>query len=735
MAFFASCIQNAGSCFGTVRPVLAGFTVLLATALIGAGLRGAAAEPASDAYVVAVHLGSDKPPSTGPEEVSAIRDFVLRRAATINAEGGIAGHRLDIAFFDDQSDGEKTKANVDAALAIPNLIAMVGLWNSTRGQGVMERIGRSGVPLISELSVETLFAPYPNIFTLTRAVRDEQEVFRSFARDGFKKLAFVGAKDDLYTRAYFDRVENLKPDVSLVSTFWLDGSIEDNADAVDRAISDIRHSEADLVFLSIGSKRGAGFLKKMAAAGVAVPVFIGLGSINGIVTGGGAEYEGTLYEIAEGGIANLNNERLEQLMRKPDSLPQDRQYSPYAIGYGARYADLVALIAEAASKSPAPGVETVRNHVTSEVASHSEGERVWRGWAQDWSFTRDRASAERSLLIWRPKGQTGATLAPTQYVRMGGAELTRVPVLYVHLNMVRIFHVDSSDKSFEAEFFFSMRSGRAVPIRDIEFTNAELSQETAQPLINLREVHQQGDAARGEPVTRVYKVNGRFRFEPDLGKYPFDQQIFSISFQPARTSAPFFIQPPSEAVRRHGFTVDGWQVESHYVGTNELIIRSVSANANEERVIPYYNFNYTWVMKRQVVDYVLRVIVPLTFILIVAYIAIFIPRTEFEAIMGIQVTALLSAIALYFALSQPGADDATLSDIIFLMAYAAISAMIVLSVLEVNTTVATSDTALHVIHVIQVYLVPLLALATIGFVIAAASHDLTLRELLGRVFG
>lgn len=127
-------------------------------------------------------------------------------------------------------------------------------------------------------------------------------------------------------------------------------------------------------------------------------------------------------------------------------------------------------------------------------------------------------------------------------------------------------------------------------------------------------------------------------------------------------------------------------------------------------------------MKRQVIDYVLRVIVPLTFILIVAYVAVFIPRSEFEAIMGIQVTSLLSAIALYFALSQTGADDATHSDIIFLMAYATISSMIVLSVLEVNVTVAASGTAMRVIHVIQVYLVPVVALATLGFVIAAASH-------------
>jgi ABC-type branched-subunit amino acid transport system substrate-binding protein len=685
-------------------------------------------------YVIAVHLSSDKPPSTGPEEVGAIRDFVLRRAQTINEAGGLFGRPIEIAFFDDQSNAEKTKENVEAALRIPNLIAMIGIWNSTRGAGVVGRIGASGVPLISELSVETLFAAHPNIFTLTRSVRDEQNVFQSFARDGYKRLAFVGAEEDLYTKAYHDQFTSLGPEISLVCSSWIKGDLEDDPAAVDRAIASIKDSGADLVFLSIGSKRGGPFLARLAAAGVTVPVFIGLGSINGVAgpNAAGRDYAGTIYEIAEGGIANLNNERLEQIMRKPSALPAGRSYTSYAVGYGARYADLVALIADAAGSSPTPGAETIRNHIVREITRLSQGQRVWRGWAQDWAFTPERSSAEHSLLVWRPPGQTVSTLAPIQYIRMGGESLSRVPVLYVHLNMVRIFHVDSADKSFEAEFFFTMRSDRTVPISEIEFSNAERGAETAQPLISVREVHAAGETGRGVASTRIYKVNGRFHFEPDLRKYPFDSQVFSISFQPARTSAAFFIQPPSEELRKQGFGVDGWRIDNHYVGTNELIIRSIEGVASEERVIPYYNFNYTWVMKRQVVDYVLRVIVPLSFILIISYVAIFIPRSEFEAIMAIQVTALLSAIALYFALNQPQADDATLSDIIFLMAYAAITTMIVLSVLEVNTTIAQSQTALRVIHVVQVYLVPILALVTIGFVIAAASHDLSMKELIWR---
>jgi hypothetical protein len=723
--------------YRAVRNISAGL-VLAANLLchFGAGAPALAAAAKGQSYVIAVHISSEKPPAEGPEEVAAIREFVRHRAEALNEAGGVDGHPLEIVFFDDQSDANETKANVERVLQIPNVIAMIGLWNSTRGATVIDSIGASGVPLISELSVESLFSTYGNIFSLTRSVRDEQQVFEGFARDRLKKIAFIGTKDDLYTKAYFEHIQSMASSIPIVSTFWLGGEVEDHEQDVASAIASIKASGADGIFLSVGRKRGAAFLKRLAAEGVTLPVFIGLGSINGIVGdpgGGGRDYQGALYEIAEGGIANLNNERLEQLMRAPSSPASHNNYSPYAVGYGARYADLVAMVAEFAGRSQSPDVESVRRHITDELLHLSEGSRVWRGLAQDWSFTRERTSAERSLLVERKPGEAASTLAPMQYVRMGGAGMMRIPVLYVHLDMVRIFGVDSNEKTFESEFFFTMRSEAAVSISAIEFTNAEMSEQLATPLINIREVHRDVAQGPGDVMTRIYKISGRFRFAPDLGKYPFDQQIFSISFQPASTASAFFIQPPSERVRSHNFSVEGWRIENHYVGTNDLIIRTISSNAGDERIIPYYNFNYTWVMKRQVVDYVLRVIVPLSFILIVAYVAIFIPRSEFEAIMGIQVTALLSAIALYLALSQPGADDATLSDVIFLMAYGAITSMIALSVLEVNPTVMKSETAMKIIHVAQVYLVPAFALATIGIVLAAAAYDLTITDFLKRL--
>src|SRR6478736_8953102 len=85
-------------------------------------------------------------------------------------------------------------------------------------------------------------------------------------------------------------------------------------------------------------------------------------------------------------------------------------------------------------------------------------------------------------------------------------------------------------------------------------------------------------------------------------------------------------------------------------------------------------------MKRETTDYFLRVVVPLAFILFIAYLSIFISTHHFEAIVTIQVTALLSAVALYLALPKLDANIETLSDRMFLFTYFMLSVIIAITI-------------------------------------------------------
>lgn len=674
-----------------------------------------------DGYAIAVLVSSRR--DSTPKEIEAIKHFSTKRIEAINRAGGLHGKPVKIYFLDDFQEANETVKNVTKAIADKRLIAMVGLWNSTRGAKVVDVIGKSGIPFISEISLNTMFADYSNIFTLARSINDELRVFKRLVTEKALRVAFVGLEGDLYTKSFYDALNSMSGSVSLVATHWVPKSAEFNDGQIAPIVEAIKKSDADFICISTGSERAGRLLDKLAEAGVEASGFVALGTIGRILeVNPKLNYRGSLYDIAEGGIPNVNNERLEQLVRRADFDISRLGFTAYAIGYGARYGDLIAMIAQSASKSGKTDVQSLRRTIADGLRQLAEGKRVFRGWSQDWSFAADRASAENTLLVWRPPGYQGYVLAPVQYLR-SGKELSEVPVIYLNLDMVRIFRVDSSDKSFHAEFYISIKSEREVDVSSIEFTNAYRGQLSNQPLISVREIHAGGADNHFGPDLKVFKVSGKFMFRPDLRTYPFDTQRFSISFQPASTASPFFIQPPRADVRDEDFDIDGWNLEGQYVGSNQDIITVIQDYVGEERIIPFYKFNYTWVVKRRTIDYYLRVIFPLSFILLVAYFSIFIPDSRFESVVAIQVTALLSSIALYLSIPKPESDSATLSDEIFMFTYMVVSLMIGLSILRVNAAIRNIPVFGFIVAFFQTFFFPVFAALMISYVLATSTAD------------
>lgn len=669
-------------------------------------------------YTIGVFLSSQG--GTVGQVIDAIKHFSSARIKQLNREGGINGHKVKLKYYDDEEEIQKTVSNVDKALSDERLIAMVGVWNSTRGAAIVDKVGKSGVPFISEISLNSLFAEHKTIFTLTRAVDDETRLFKRFVSDNYKSAAFVGLEGDLYTQSFEQTLSKMSDQVEFASSHWIPNKDELDEEAADRAIAELKEKNPDILCLSIGSARGAAFVTKMIDAGLSIPIFVAAGSAERILkVPEAAKYKGRLYQITDG-VPYVDNERLAQLARRADFAGRGKNYGRDAVGYGVRYGDILAMIVKAARTANTPKVKELRKHVSDELLSYAAGKKVFRGLWQDWAFTPDRASAETPLMVWRPETHHKLILSPIQYLNTPRG-LEEVPVIYVNLDMIRIFRIDSSDKSFHAEFYFAMTSDKETDISSIEFTNAYRGQVSNRPLINFRQIHGGKAAAGFDPGLKLYKVSGKFMFKPELANFPFDRQQFSISFQPVSTDAPFFIQPPKPALRDRDFDVDGWHLEDEYVGSNQDIISTIQNYVSDNKIIPFYKFNYTWIVKREAVDYYLRVVLPLLFILAVVYFAIFIPDTRFESVVAIQVTALLATIALYLAIPKLDSGTATLSDQIFLVTEMGVAIMIGLSILRVNTVVREAPMMGRILAFVQGIVFPAMVTGLIIYVVIKSS--------------
>lgn len=687
---------------------------------IGASAAGPPAH-AKGALKVGIFLSSDGNRCFAPGLVTAIRYFTAQYADRLNDGGGIDGRKVTLSYFDDFEDAHTAVANVKAALEDADMLAMIGVPSSTRGEAIFSKLGPQirdrAIPFITEISLDRLFHDSPNVFTMSSSVRNELEVVGKVVVDGgYQRPVFVGLSDDLYSIALGEGLQATPwgpPLAANIKAPVVDYKLDTYS--AQSIATEIAKQNPDIILLAIHSGPSTTLLEKLAAAGVSAPVFVLLGRIQNIVNVLGPKgYAGPMAQIAREGVPDVYNERLRQrIWRAPqdtwvfkdvrngdapgwkDGTCDDRGEASArvlfdagnrrAVGRGTQYRDMLQLIAEAVRGAPKEAqIAELRQVIGEELRNFVEGRRVLKGLWQDWAFTRERTSADDTLIVEKAPGEEAVVLAPVQYRRINGA-LQRSPTVYTSIDLISLSRIDGNDRSFDAQFYLSMKSSDdRIGIDSIEFTNAYRSQAGEGRLIITREIND-GRANSNFPAgVKLYKVSGKFDFEPDLGDYPFDVQRLSVSFQPANAAEPFLIQPAPLAEREKEVAVDGWQLLERYVGSDQDIVPTFGASLSEQRIVPFYKFNATWIVKRLAVDYYLRVVVPLAFILLVTYFSVFLPHRRFESIMAIEVTALLSAIALYLALPKVDSDQATFSDKLFMLTYAAVTLMIGLSILKDN---------------------------------------------------
>ncbi|MGI9424659.1 MAG: hypothetical protein ACR2PA_15800, partial [Hyphomicrobiaceae bacterium] len=96
---------------------------------------------------------------------------------------------------------------------------------------------------------------------------------------------------------------------------------------------------------------------------------------------------------------------------------------------------------------------------------------------------------------------------------------------------------------------------------------------------------------------------------------------------------------------------------------------------------------------------------------------------RFDSTVAIQVTALLSSIALYLALPKVESDQATLSDKMFIMTYAAVALMIGLTILKDSKWLKAVPPIRVLVSTIQRVAFPVATVLIVGQLIAIADRD------------
>jgi hypothetical protein len=725
-------------------------TAAFVCAPAGAQVEGGLTRPPLE---IAVFVSSRRDVCYDPGDVTAIERLTVAEQNRINASGGILDRQVRVRILDDHRTPARTTANLREALANPNTVAMVGLAFSDGATAAFKELGpeldAKAIPFLSDITIASLFENNASVFTMRPSQDDERlPVMSAFMKSSkVERPAFIGLRDQRFSASLGDGLRDAG-EITLAADHRL--SLVDNkldAGAIAEVVADLKAKNTDLAVIAVGNQRIAPLLAAMAAAGVTPPILV-TGRIETLVEGG--EYPGDIYQLAWEDLPHVFSDRLRQRVirngldnwmfegakiaeapgwsngsckaRSDDKRDIFNSRNMRAIGRGTQYADMIGLVAESLRTADTKDeVVKLRAHLLKALStSYAAGRGAYRGSFENWSFRPFSRTADRTpFIIMRPRGLGSSQLAPVQFARLKADKLRPVDTLYIDIDLIRIANVEENDKSFFAEFYMSMR-GEKASIEHVDFSNSFVDPKSNDRQISVRTLHD-GSASELYPdQMKIYRVSGRFTFEPRLANYPFDTQRFAIDIQPKSGKSLFIVQPPPATMRDKDVSSDGWDPKEQYVGYDEDFMPTIDAWTLSQSTVPFYKASFAWLMKRQTTEYYLRVVVPLAFILIVAYLSIFIPQQNFEAIVTIQVTALLSAVALYLALPKIEADGTTVSDRLFLFMYMAVSVMVAISIFRISRPVARRPWLGKVLAALYVILIPALVTG-MGFYLYRAS--------------
>ncbi|RIJ41495.1 ABC transporter substrate-binding protein [Pontibacter oryzae] len=623
----------------------------------------------------------------------------------INQQGGIDGRQLRVKYLDDKGSPAEARKVVEETIGDRNLIGYVGCWSSTRSKAISEVVGPAGVPFIGGYSLTPLFKDYPNMFTYEQSIKDVEARFELLLKGKYKRPSFIGKAGDLYSFALLDKMRALEktdPEFKVVLEKWYPANYQFKQADLD-SLSHLLAGNSDFLLLSFESVISSTLIKHLRKTGVNLPVFTGLGDLGFVASQTDGEIYGELYDLSVIGIPGTFNLRLQEQIPAFQKEVVPGEKLDLQLSFGARMADAIGLMASAAQDNSNESPD-IRTRINRGLERYISGSRIYRGWFDDWYFTPERSKAGDVLLAWKPPSLSRHILAPEQYLRINDS-LSQVPVLYTHIDMVQINRVSDLDRSFYATFYLQLSTNSEIAINQIDFTNAARSETSHEYLLDIKLLSRTRQSVLPTLYEYLYKVSGKFLFEPDLRNYPFDKQKFSIHFQPSAAVQPFLVQPSATALNDSIFDMKGWEYVDQYVGYDHDLVSFVNTFKDQQRTLPFYKFSYTYVLARARVDFFLKVLTPLLVILIVSYFSVFIPLHRFETMEAMQVTSLLASIALYFSAYKPVMEYATISDKIFIFTYVMITSLIGTSIVQFVKR-KKYDTESQIAKVYQHYVFP-----------------------------
>lgn len=584
---------------------------------------------------------------------------IIRR---INAQGGVGGYRIVPRWVDTGKEDE-ISAQVDAAVSKYQPIAVVGETSSQRGQHVARTLAPRNIPYFGIFSLSKVPSLYSNVFLLTPStemndpVRSEHFSPRGLLK--FRAAAFIGSSGNIHS-------ETIRDALTREGKWFTVDTCKDATPLPEEVI------HADVIVVSCGTQHNARIIMEIRNNGGRQPIYADLIYLKSFLAISNHSDLGELYNLSS--FLGNDDIRVKKLHSDPDLNLQF--YALDDIKAGALRADAVGLLAEAVRRSNKS--ITDRHDL---AAAIREGLNdfidgaVYRGVGSDIAFSSDRAVVRESWLLWKTPARSEILLAPSQFGIRNG-EVVPIDVAYMDIDLLAVREINFDN--FVADMMITAVSKREVMVDALRFANVATTGHGGRQIDILKV--SDNEASISDFRERIYYVSGRFTYSAALADFPFDRQELTIDITPADVERPLLIQPVTARAEDRGYDIDGWRPLSSYVGSKPEIISFIDPVHGKHRHRTVHKHRFSFDVKRDGGDFLFKVALPLISVLLLAYLSTLLPDKNIDSKMTVQVSSLLTVIALYFTIQKPEGNTATIADRLIIWSVVALTFLISLSI-------------------------------------------------------
>jgi branched-chain amino acid transport system substrate-binding protein len=276
-------------------------------------------------------------------------------------------------------------------------------------------------------------------------------------------------------------------------------------------------------------------------------------------------------------------------------------------------------------------------------------------------------------------------------VEINGKFMSLAQVVYAGLDFTEISELDNKNSTFTADFYLWFRYQGDFDDSAIELINLfkPLKRPLGKPISIWHSPIESG------VTTKTYRLKTQFKVELDLRNYPLDQQQLSIYFRHNYLTKNKLIyvvdvqglgldKPLKQENAHKFFSIGGWHVNQiSFFQDNQTNDSTwgISDFFNTKQRIEYSQFNTVISINRHLLNFILKSLLPVIFLIILGYVSFFV--SAFASKLGIGTNLILATSLFHLKLASelPQINYVVLIEYLFYLIYLLALFIIVISIL------------------------------------------------------